>query len=85
MDTAVWPSDRCSSHIYRGERVIKNSEAQGIDAISSPFTVFQLFFAEIITLLVAETNGYYYDHLDQGPSPQPDMTEAEMHVSCINN
>jgi hypothetical protein len=42
-----------------------------------------LFFAEIITLLVAETNTYYHDHLDrldQGPSPQPDMTEAEMLV-----
>jgi len=38
---------------------------------------------EIITLLVAETNRYYYDHpdrLDQGPSPQPDVTGAEMHV-----
>jgi len=42
-----------------------------------------LFFAEIITLLVAETNKYYHDHLhrlDQGPSPQPDVTEAEMLV-----
>ena len=38
---------------------------------------------EIITLLVAETNRYYHDHLDrldQGPFPQPDVTEAEMHV-----
>jgi len=42
-----------------------------------------LCFAEIITLLVAETNRYYHDHLDrldQGPYPQPDMTEAEMLV-----
>ena len=49
-----------------------NSEAPGIDASSSPLRVFQSFFAEIITLLVAETNRYYHDHLDildQGPSP----------------
>jgi len=60
-------------HIFRGgERGIKNSEAPGIDASSSPFTVLKLFFAESVTLLVAETNRYYYDHLDrlgQGPSP----------------
>ena len=74
VDTAVWPSDRCSSHLYRGERGIKNIEAPGIDASSNPFTVFQLFFVELITLLVAETNRYYYDHLDrlgQGPSLPP--------------
>ena len=32
---------------------------------------------------MAETNRYYHDHLDrldQGPSPQPDVTEAEMLV-----
>jgi hypothetical protein len=43
--------------------------------------VFLLYFAEIITLLVEETNRYYHDHhdkLDEGPSPLPDVTEAEM-------
>jgi len=66
-----------------GPRGIRNSEAPGIDASSSPLRVFQLFFAEIITLLVAKTNRYYRDHLDRldrGPSPQPDVTEAEMRV-----
>ena len=32
---------------------------------------------------MVETNRYYHDHLDrldQGPSPQPDVTEAEMLV-----
>jgi hypothetical protein len=83
VDIALWPSDRCSAHLCRGPQGIRNSEAPGIDASSSPLRVFQLFFAEIITLLVAETNSYYDDHLDrleQGPSPQPDVTEAEMHV-----
>ena len=40
-------------------------------------------FAEIITLLVVETNRYYQDYidrLDDGPSPEPDVTEAEMFV-----
>jgi len=40
-----------------------------------------LFFAEIVTLLVVETNRYYHQFLDNcedGPSPQRDVTEAEM-------
>ena len=59
-----------------GPRGIRNSEAPGIDTSSSPLRVFQLFFAEIITLLVAETNRYYHDHLDrldEGPS-SPNLT-----------
>ena len=47
-----------------------------------------MYFAEIITLLVVETNRYYHDHLDrfdEGPSPLPDVTEAKMFVSCNNN
>ena len=31
-------------------------------------------------MLVVETNRYYHDHLDEGPSPLPDVTEAEMLV-----
>ena len=35
-------------HIFTGgERGIKNSEAPGIDASSSPFTVFQLFLRKL--------------------------------------
>ena len=48
-----------------------------------PHSAFLLYFAEIITLLVLEANSYYRDHLDrvdEGPSPQPDVTEAEMPV-----
>ena len=43
--------------------------------------MFLLHFAEIITLLVVETNRYYNDNIDRldvGPSPEPDVTEAEM-------
>jgi len=38
---------------------------------------------QIITLLVMETKRYYQGHLDRiddGPSPLPDVTEAEMLV-----
>jgi len=67
----------------RGPRGKRNSEAQHLNDSSSPHSVFLLYFAEIITLLVVETNRYYHDHLDrldEGPSPQPDVTEAEMLV-----
>ena len=70
-------------HTFTGGPWGINREASGIDVSSSPLRIFQLFFAEIITLLVEETNRYYRDHLDrldQGLSPQPDVTEAEMHV-----
>jgi len=42
-----------------------------------------LYFAEIITLLVVETNHSYHNYitrLDDGPSPEPDVTDAEMFV-----
>jgi len=50
---------------------------------SRPINVFLLCFAEIITLLVLETNRYYQDYidrLDDGHCPEPDVTEAEMFV-----
>jgi len=40
-------------------------------------------FAEIIIPLVVETNRYYHDYidgLDDGPCPEPDVTEAKMFV-----
>ena len=57
----------------RGPRGKRNSEAPHLNDSSSPLSVFLLYFAEIITLLVVETNRYYHDHLDrldEGPSPQ---------------
>jgi hypothetical protein len=57
-----------------------------INDSSSPLSVFLLYFAEIITLLVVETNRYYHDHLDrldEEPSPLPDVTEAEMLVFLV--
>jgi hypothetical protein len=62
----------------------KDDEVSHINHVSCPVRVFLLYFAEIITLLVVDSN-HYYDHnhtdrLDNGPSPEPDITEAEMFV-----
>jgi len=48
---------------------------------STPLSVLLLLFAEIITLLVVETNRYYHQFLensDDGHSPEREVTEAEM-------
>jgi len=66
-----------------GPRGKRNSEAPHLNESSRPLSVFLLYFAEIITLLVVETNRYYHEYLerlDEGPSPQPDVTQSEMLV-----
>ena len=48
------------AHTYTGSpRGKKDNEASHINDGSSPLNVFLLYFAEIITLLVVETNCYY--------------------------
>ena len=86
--TLQWTAPSCPqssvAHTYTGgPRGKKDNEASHINDGSSPLSVFLLYFAEIITLLVVETNRYYQDYidgLDDGPSPEPDVTEAEMFV-----
>jgi len=59
----------------------KSSEAAHVTPEFTPLTVLMLFFAEIVTLLVVETNRYYHQFLDNyedGSSPQRHVTEAEM-------
>jgi len=72
------------AHTYTGgPKGKKDNEVSHINDGSSPLSIFLLFFAEIITLLVVETNHYYHDYtdrLDDGPSPEPDVTEAKMFV-----
>jgi len=84
MDMPLLPSGQCSTHTYTGgPRGKKDNEASNKNDDSSPLSVFLLYFSEIITLLVLETNCYYHDYtdrLDDGPSPEPDVTEAEMFV-----
>ena len=77
------PQERVVHTFMGGPCGRKDAEAPHITESSTPLSVFLLYFSEIITLLVVETNRYYHrclDTLDQGPSTVPDITEAEMFV-----
>ena len=68
-------------HTFIGAPNRKSSEAAHITREFTSLSVLLLFFTEIITWLVVETNRYYYQFLsnfEDGPSPQPEVTEAEM-------
>ena len=86
--TLQWTRPSCPqssvAHTYKGgPRGKKDNDASHINDSFSPLNVFLLYFAEIITLLVVETNRYYQDYidgLDDGLCPEPDITEAEMFV-----
>jgi hypothetical protein len=77
------PQERVVHTFTGGPCRRKGVETPHITESSTPLSVFLLYFADIIKLLVVETNRYYYhylDTLDQVPSPVPDITEAEMFV-----
>jgi hypothetical protein len=79
VDTDISPCEEQSAQLHRESQW---KEEQQSDC-SSPLSIFLLFFAEVITLLVAETDQYYHhclDTLDSGPSPVPDVTEHEMYL-----
>jgi hypothetical protein len=89
--TLRWTRPSCPqssvAHTYTGGPRGKDNEASHVNDGSSPLSVFLLYFAEIITLLVVETNHYYHDYidrLDDGPSPEPDVTEVEMFLCGID-
>jgi hypothetical protein len=68
-------------HTFIGAPQGKSSEAATITSASTPLSVLLLFFAEIVTLLVVETNRYYRQFLDSSnekPPRQHEVTEAEM-------
>jgi hypothetical protein len=67
-------------HTFIGAPTGKSSEAANITKESTPLSVLQMFFAEIINLLVVETNRYYDKFLQNsdGHSPQREATEAGM-------
>ena len=78
-----WPRNSVVHTYTGGPRGLKNSEAPHINCGSSPLSVFLLYFTEIISLLVVETNRYYHNYIDSlkdRPSPLPDISEAEMFV-----
>jgi len=84
--TLQWTRPSCPqssvAHTYTGgPRGEEDNEASHINDGSSQLSVFLLYFAEMISLLVVEANHYYQDYIDRldgGPIPEPDVTEAEM-------
>jgi len=80
VDTAPKTPKAFSAQLY-WDPIGKSSEAAHITPASTSLGVLLLFFAEIVTLLVVETNRYYHQFLDNfedGPSPQHEVTEAEI-------
>ena len=68
-------------HTFTGAPNRKSSEAAHVTRQSTPLSNLLLFFAEIITSLVVEMYHYYHqflDNTDKEPSPQCEVTEAEM-------
>jgi len=67
-------------HTFTGAPNGKSREAAHVTSESTPLSVLLLFFAEIITLLVVETNRYYHQFLENsdGHSPEREVTEEEM-------
>ena len=71
-------------HPFTGASKGKSSDAAHVTAQSTPLSVLMLFYAEIITLLVVETNRYYHDCLDNTDEkhhPQRDVTGRNVCVS----
>ena len=72
---------RCVVHTFTGAPNGKSWESAHVTSNSTPLSLLLLFFAEIITLLVVETNRYYHQFLenaDDGPSHERKVTDAEM-------
>jgi hypothetical protein len=84
MSTWRQPTDRPNTcvHQFTGDTPGRRQNmAPHINKDSIPYSIFMLYFASVIILMVEETNRYYHqylDSLDNGPSPQPDVTETEM-------
>jgi hypothetical protein len=81
VDTAVLPSEECSTPTYRGARGKNYSEALNI----TPLSVFMLDFAEDVTLHVVETNSYHWcmHSFNKGPSSEPDVIVAKYLLLAI--
>jgi len=68
-------------HTFTGAPNGKGRDAAPVTSDSTPLSVLLLFLAGIITFLVAETNRYTHQFLensDDGPSSEREVTEAEM-------
>jgi len=86
--TLQWTRPSCpqssAAHTYTGgPRGKKDNEASHINDGSSPLSVFLLYFAEIITLLVVETNHYYHNYIDFMMDPLLNLTLLKPKCLCF--
>jgi hypothetical protein len=61
-------SEANQPHVHQytgGNRGKKQNEVPRINKDSSPFSIFMLYFASVIDLLVTETNRYNHQYLDR--------------------
>jgi hypothetical protein len=84
VDTVPQTPKACSAHLYWGLQREKQWSCTHNATVHS-LSVLLLFFAEIITLLVVETNRYHQvlDNFDNRPPPQHEVTEAEMFAFLV--
>jgi len=86
--TLQWTPPSCPqssvAHTYTGgPRGKEDNEASHINDGSSPLSVFLLYFAEIITLLLVETNRYYQDYTDLTLDPLLNLTLLKPKCLCF--
>ena len=73
-------------HTFTGAPNWKSKEAAHVTSESTPLSVLLLFFVEIITLLVVETNCYYHQFLENSDdvhSPEREVTKAEIFTFLV--
>jgi len=85
MDMPLLPSQQCSTHMHKVPRGKEENEAFHINDGSSPLSVFLLYLAEIITLLVVETNPYYQDYIDLTMDPLLNLTLLKPTCLCFSH
>ena len=86
--TLEWTRPSCPqssvAHTYTGvPRGKKDNEASHINDSSSPLSVYLLYFAEIITLLVVETNRYYQDYTQTDLTMDPLLNLTLLKPKCL--
>ena len=82
----ICPSSPQSSvaHTYtKGPRGKRDNEALHINDASSPLSIFLLYFAEIITVLLVETNCYCHVYIDLTMDPFLNVTLLKLKCLCF--
>jgi hypothetical protein len=79
--SSLKPTSHVSINLQAVIRGKKQNKAPHTNKDSSPLSIFMLYFASVIDLLVTETNRYFHQHLDrqdETSTPIPDITNCKM-------